>query len=89
MGGNETVDAMGYTFQKVYSWEIQIPEGIWNLDELYISINKKKHWMTIRVMFPQRRVEVWDYLRSSAEAHRYMANVLHYTYDALALRQDD
>ena len=69
-GDNDAEGQAGYTFAEVQTWARRIQGGILNLEELYIPVNKNSnHWMVVRVNFPEKRVEAWDSLGPTEDAH--------------------
>ena len=86
MAGTPTQESTQYTFSNVQTWSNQIQHGWPSLEELYIPINKNRnHWMVARVLFRERRVEIWDSLGPDPATATYLANILHYIYDATTL----
>jgi hypothetical protein len=73
----------GYKFNEVRRYHIRrLDEDIWGLSQLFIPINKNQnHWMFVRVVFEQKRIEVWDSLGADEDSRQYTRDIRRYLYD--------
>ena len=77
-------------FADVRRWHLRVEEGLFNLRELLVPINKNNaHWLLLRVDLEKFEIRLWDSLGLDQTNQRYLQNMLRYLFDVyLCLNPD-
>ena len=79
---NEGNAAPHYNFADVRRWHLRVEEGLFNLRELLVPINKNNaHWLLLRVDLEKFEIRLWDSLGLDQTNQRYLQNMLRYLCD--------